>query len=188
MPRSDGPGDTRPTPAANRPPILAMIRKFSKPLLRFPAKWANAVSDWLMGLCSDGSITILNSATPSNGVPKISVNPSWIANQIAGLSDRERTAPAALAATESTSLAPSDETPTKSADRWSYGTSQKADGTSDDTANKRRGCTFDVVTRVRRIDLVDYLFFRTVTVSPLGVIVSVSPENKCVACLDTSYQ
>ena len=186
MPRSSGAGDTRHAHAANPSPI-PMIRKFSKPLLRFPVKWANAVSDWLMGLCSDGSLTILNSAAPSNGVPKIAVNPSWLANQIAGLSDRERTAPAALAATESTSLAPSDETPTKSADRWSYGTSVKADGTSDDPANKRRGCSFDVVTRVRRVDLVNYLYFRTVTVSPLGVIVSVSPESKCVACLDTSY-
>lgn len=167
-----------------------MLRKFDKRILRFPVKWANAVTDWLLGLCSDGSITINNSASPSNGVPRIAVNASWVSNLIAGVYDRDRPSPAALAATADAHLAPSDECPAKKSDAWSLGVHTPADSSATDPSSSvaRTGCTFDVVTRSQRVDLVDYLYFRTVTVSPLGVIVAVSAENKCVAVIDTTYQ
>ena len=165
-----------------------MLRKFSKPLLRFPVKWANAVTDWLLGLTSDGSLTILNSASPATGTPKISVNPAWLAAQITGTASSGRPVPFALAVTAGTSQSAESESPARSNDYWAYGLAYKTDGTTKaNSANERDGFTFDVVTRSVKSALTNYLYFRTITVSPLGVIVAVSKENKCVAVVDKDY-
>lgn len=61
-----------------------MIHLFSKARFKFPIKWANAVTKWLVGLKSDGSINIANTMNPTeDSGPTISVNRGWLKKIIA---------------------------------------------------------------------------------------------------------
>lgn len=70
-----------------------MLRFFNSAHPLFPVRWANAVTGWLLGLCSDsGSITIRNTATPGRGDgPSIDVNLAWAKSLIASETPRPET-------------------------------------------------------------------------------------------------
>ncbi len=70
-----------------------MLRLFNSTHPLFPVRWANAVTNWLLGLYSNsGSITIKNTQTPGRGDgPSIDVNLAWAKSLIASETPRPET-------------------------------------------------------------------------------------------------
>lgn len=184
-----------------------MIRQFSHSILRFPIKWANAVAAWIANLCSDGSLIIQNSMNPSEGTPCIKVNTGWLSSTLWGMNtikdnyvqnDKDWTrSPLTLRQTGTgNNLAPTENTQSTDyrKDNWAFGTamglsSDNKTAVSFENGDTSRGVEFDVLTRsVYEVGGVDYLYFRTITVSPLGVITKVSAENKCIAVRDIRFE
>ncbi len=164
-----------------------MLKHFTSSFLRFPVKWANAVTDWLLGLSSDGSIIIQNAATPTPGLPKVSVSKGWLYNTLqagAGESSEEFHA---LSSPRAADYASASESPPTVADSWlrGLGTRTKANG-GGNTGTSPVGLTFRVITRTQLAAGVNYLYFRTISVNRFGCIVSVGPEEGCAACMDQS--
>ncbi len=186
-----------------------MIHLFNTSRLKFPVKWANAITRWITGLTSDGSITIKNTANPTeNEGPTLAVNTEWLRSILQGMTTPSNMDISAIYGAGKTidpltltrtgtgdDLAPTDMS-TKSTDyrkdKWSFGTAcglKNGSPISFADGDKFRGVQFDVLTRsVYESGGKDFLYFRTITISPLGVITNVSEENKCIAVRDIRFE